>query len=390
VASLDYNLQLDANFTTQEYSPPPPGSFTEITNIGTGGSVVQSVNGQVGPTITFTGGSSGFTFNASSSTITLVSPLTTKGDLYAWSTAGTRLPVGVNGDVLTADSGETTGLRWVTPGTGVGTVTSVSVVTANGLAGTVATATTTPAITLSTTITGVLKGDGTTISAASSSDILTAVGVIGPANGGTGVANNAASTITISGNFATTFTVTNTTGVTLPTTGTLATLAGAEELTNKTLTSSVGKGTWTASGTWTLPAFTLGGTVSGGGNQLNNIIIGTTTPLAGTFTTVKAGSGAYTAKGDTGSIATNTFTTIFTPSIKGRYLVVFGIINVGAVGTIYYGIADVYFNETTDLFITSSTVGANVGIQISGSNVQIKQVSGGNNTMNWSYLLIPY
>jgi Chaperone of endosialidase len=45
--------------------------------------------------------------------------------------------------------------------------------------------------------------------------------VVGPAKGGTGVANNAASTITISGNFATTFTVTGATGVTLPTAGTL-------------------------------------------------------------------------------------------------------------------------------------------------------------------------
>lgn len=49
-------------------------------------------------------------------------------------------------------------------GTG-GTVTTVSVVSANGLAGTVANATTTPAITLSTSITGMLKGDGTAISA---------------------------------------------------------------------------------------------------------------------------------------------------------------------------------------------------------------------------------
>ena len=47
-----------------------------------------------------------------------------------------------------------------------GTVTSASVVSANGFAGTVATATTTPAITLTTSITGVLKGDGTAISAA--------------------------------------------------------------------------------------------------------------------------------------------------------------------------------------------------------------------------------
>ena len=50
-------------------------------------------------------------------------------------------------------------------GTG-GTVTSVSVVSANGFAGTVANSTTTPAITLTTTITGILKGNGTAISAA--------------------------------------------------------------------------------------------------------------------------------------------------------------------------------------------------------------------------------
>ena len=49
---------------------------------------------------------------------------------------------------------------------GTGSVTSVSVVSANGLAGTVANATTTPAITLSTTVTGLLKGNGTAISAA--------------------------------------------------------------------------------------------------------------------------------------------------------------------------------------------------------------------------------
>lgn len=49
---------------------------------------------------------------------------------------------------------------------GAGTVTSVSVVTGNGFAGSVATATTTPAITLTTTITGLLKGNGTAISAA--------------------------------------------------------------------------------------------------------------------------------------------------------------------------------------------------------------------------------
>lgn len=50
--------------------------------------------------------------------------------------------------------------------TNTGTVTTASVVSANGFAGSVATAGTTPAITLSTTITGIIKGNGTAISAA--------------------------------------------------------------------------------------------------------------------------------------------------------------------------------------------------------------------------------
>ncbi len=66
---------------------------------------------------------------------------------------------------LDANNGvTTTAYIDVPPG---GTVTGVSVVSANGFAGTVATSTTTPAITLSTTITGLLKGNGTAISAAS-------------------------------------------------------------------------------------------------------------------------------------------------------------------------------------------------------------------------------
>ena len=56
------------------------------------------------------------------------------------------------------------------------------------------------------------------------------------ASGGTGVANNAAMTVTGSGNFAYTRTLTGATNVTFPTTGTLATLAGSETLSNKTLT----------------------------------------------------------------------------------------------------------------------------------------------------------
>jgi concanavalin A-like lectin/glucanase superfamily protein len=56
-----------------------------------------------------------------------------------------------------------------------------------------------------------------------------------PSAGGTGIANNDAATTTRVGNFAKTETLTAATGVTYPVTGTLATLAGAESFSNKTL-----------------------------------------------------------------------------------------------------------------------------------------------------------
>jgi hypothetical protein len=69
---------------------------------------------------------------------------------------------------------------------GSGTVTSASVVSANGLAGTVATATTTPAITLSTTVTGVVKGNGTALSAATAgTDYVAPGGALGTPSSGT-------------------------------------------------------------------------------------------------------------------------------------------------------------------------------------------------------------
>jgi hypothetical protein len=40
------------------------------------------------------------------------SPLTTKGDLYVFSTASARLAVGSNNQTLIADSGQSTGLKW--------------------------------------------------------------------------------------------------------------------------------------------------------------------------------------------------------------------------------------------------------------------------------------
>jgi len=88
----------------------------------------------------------------------------TNGQLLIGNTAGQKY----NLNTLTAGTGIT-----ITNGAGSititgtnGTVTNVSVVSTNGFAGTVANSTTTPAITLTTTITGILKGNGTAISAA--------------------------------------------------------------------------------------------------------------------------------------------------------------------------------------------------------------------------------
>jgi hypothetical protein len=93
-------------------------------------------------------------------------------------------------------------------GVGLGSVTSVSVVNANGFNGTVATATTTPAITLTTTVTGLLKGNGTAISAAtsgtdyttpSSTETVTNKSISGSTNTLTNIPNSALTNSTISG-----------------------------------------------------------------------------------------------------------------------------------------------------------------------------------------------
>ena len=46
------------------------------------------------------------------------SPLTTKGDLYGFGTANARIPVGANGQVLTADDSVPLGVKWDTAGNG--------------------------------------------------------------------------------------------------------------------------------------------------------------------------------------------------------------------------------------------------------------------------------
>jgi len=138
--------------------------------------------------------------------------------------------VGTDGGTYNVHGDELTGRLYVDVAGGSGTVTSVSVVSANGFAGTVATATTTPAITLSTTVNSpVLAGNGTAISAATTTG-----------SGSTVVLNN-------SPTFVDDITV-----------GTAATATGSilfKGLTSGTVTLSVAD----AAGTWTLKLPTTDG-----------------------------------------------------------------------------------------------------------------------------------
>lgn len=64
-----------------------------------------------------------------------VSPLTTKGDLYGFSTLDARIPIGANGTLLTADSSESLGLKWAAPaggGSGLTLITPTSTANSGG------------------------------------------------------------------------------------------------------------------------------------------------------------------------------------------------------------------------------------------------------------------
>lgn len=91
-------------------------------------------------------------------------PITTTGTIALDSKLAPLDTLGTAGQSVRVNAGATA-LEYYTPSIGSGTVTSVSVASANGFAGTVANATTTPAITLSTTNTAgsVLFSDGTAL-----------------------------------------------------------------------------------------------------------------------------------------------------------------------------------------------------------------------------------
>jgi hypothetical protein len=218
---------------------------------------------------------------------------TAGGIVYGTGPALAVSAAGTVGQVLTSAGAGTP--TWATAA--AGTVTSVSVVSANGLAGTVATATTTPAITLSTTITGLLKGNGTAISAATS---------------GTDYAPATSGTSILYGNAAGGFNnVTIGTGVsfvagTLSATGsggTVTSVSGTGTVNGITLT-----GTVTSSG-----SLTLGGTLSGTASGLTAGNVTTNANLTGPITSVGNATSVAAQTGTGSTFVMNTSPTLITP-----------------------------------------------------------------------------
>lgn len=200
---------------------------------------------------------------------------------------------------ITANPNGTKTISATGGGGGSGTVTSVSVVSANGFAGSVANATTTPAITLSTTITGLLKGNGTAISAAVAGTdyqvpiTLTTTGSSGAATFIGGVLNipqytagtgtvTSVSVVTANGISGSVATATTTPAITL-------TLGAITPTTVNGITFS-GSGSIANSGTTALTSFTGSGTSSGTNtgdqNLFSSVIVsGQTTVTVNSATT---------------------------------------------------------------------------------------------------------
>lgn len=101
-------------------------SLTSVGTIATGvwnGTAIAIANGGTGQTTANAG------FNA-------LSPNTTKGDITAFSTVNARLPVGSNGQVLTADSAQTLGVKWAAAATPIYTAPKVTTYKTAGSTGT--------------------------------------------------------------------------------------------------------------------------------------------------------------------------------------------------------------------------------------------------------------
>lgn len=99
-------------------------------------------------------------------------PTTTPAITIGTSASGILQGNGTNVSAITVGSGLTFSGGMLSASGGAGSVTTVSVASANGFGGSVANPTTTPAITLTTSISGPLKGSASALAAATATDLL--------------------------------------------------------------------------------------------------------------------------------------------------------------------------------------------------------------------------
>lgn len=196
-------------------------------------------NGKAGLIAKFTGSNANFTVGSLGTGLVYSSSGTlTNTGTVAIADGGTGLTaLGTAGQVLRVNAGATA-LEYATISSGSGTVTSVSVVNANGFDGTVATPTVAAAITLKTTVNGILKGNSTS-------------GVVSAATSGTDYAPATSGSSILYGNGAGGFSnVTVGTGLTF-TSGTLAATGGGGAIGVPTTGNQYGRLKKTISGTIT-------------------------------------------------------------------------------------------------------------------------------------------
>jgi len=210
----------------------------------------------------------------------------------------------------------------------------------------------------------------TTSATVPSSDI---TGVLVASKGGTGI-NNGSSTITVGGNLVTSgattigssthtvaFATSGNTSITLPASGTLATLAGAESLTNKKLGSLTSNGIVTTSGgdgTLSVTATTgSGNVVLATSPTLTTPAIGAATATSINGLTISSSTGTLTiANGKTATVS-NTLTFTGTDSSSVAF---------GAGGTVLYT-----GNNLADLSSTTSAELAGVISDETGSGALV-------------------
>ena len=295
--------------------------------------------------------------------------LTTNGTTPSWTTpnAGTvtsvtgTAPIVSSGGATPAISipaatssvnGYLTSTDWTTfNGKGSGSVTTVSVVSTNGFTGTVANATTTPAITITTSITGVLKGNGTAISAATAGTDYS----VGTSALTTGILKSTTTTGTLSIAVAADFPTLNqnTSGTAA---GLSATLAVASGGTGVTTSTGTGSNVLSTSPALTTPTWN---------NAAPNI---TSTASTGTITTLTSSSSYY--QRITGTLAQ----TIKLPDET----------------TIPAGTTYVIDNDSTQSITITDSAGSVLATGVSGAAGLFYSMSNATATGNWGgYAYLP-